>query len=141
MDAVPWELSGMPSCRSSREEARFRHATTDCADASFQFCNTGWVGKLSYNGQPFTIEDRTLAHVRVVVMNKLRRGEGFMLQVPSEHAAGKHSLWIGPAMPLSFQFYGGRSPGLDHGLVEEMMSEANGADGLDISRFLRELAR
>lgn len=97
------------------------------------------MGRLFYRDQQqsFDIEDRLLAHLRVVAMNKLRRREPFMLELPSQMGVGTHSLWIAPAIPLVFHFYGGRAPGLDSDLVEEMMRAASSPDGLvltDISR-------
>lgn len=83
-------------------------------------------------GLSVDIEDRLLAHLRVVMMNKLRRGESFMLQVPAG-GAGYNSIWISPSMAIALQFYGGRQPALDRELLDDMMRAANGPDGLALS--------
>lgn len=90
------------------------------------------MGKLLYNSGefPFDIDDRALAHLRIVFMNKLRRGEPFMFQVPDPNRIGTRSLWINPAVPVSFQFSGSRSPAIDFRWIDEMMLEANSPNGL-----------
>jgi hypothetical protein len=92
------------------------------------------VGRFIYgdSNQSFDFDDRVLAHLRIVLMNKLRRRESFMLQFPSPHGVGWHSLWIGHAVPVTFQFYGGRTPALDMELVEQMFRDASGPDGLSL---------
>ena len=43
---------------------------------------------------------------------KLRRGESFSFSWKYEaaHGAGRSSLWVHPAIPLQFEFFGGREP-------------------------------
>jgi hypothetical protein len=78
------------------------------------------------------VDDRILAHLRVVLMTKLRRRESFMLQFPSPHGVGWHSLWIAQAVPVMFHFYGGRAPSLDVELLEQMIRDASSPDGLSL---------
>lgn len=80
----------------------------------------------------YDIDDRILAHLRVVMMNKLRRGEGFMLQLPTA-GGGRSSIWVRPKMAPLIQLYGGRAPQLDRDLIKEMMSKASDYDGLTLS--------
>ncbi len=88
------------------------------------------MGRLIYSEHSsFDIEDRLLAHLRLVIMNKFRRGESFMLQIPHPNH-GQLSLWLHPASPLLMQFYGGRQPSIDRALIEEMMAHASSPDGL-----------
>jgi hypothetical protein len=93
------------------------------------------VGQLLYDAgsQSFDIEDRALAHLRVVFMNKLRRGEPFLFHVPDPHGMGTRSLWIHPAVSLVFSFYGSRSPALNREWLDQMMTEANGVNGLALA--------
>jgi hypothetical protein len=90
------------------------------------------VGKLLYNSGefPFDVDDRALAHLRIVFMNKLRRGEPFMFQVPDPHRIGSRSLWIHPAVPVSFHFSGSRMPAIDLQWIDELMLDASSANGL-----------
>ena len=93
------------------------------------------VGKLIYDstGQGADIEDRTLAHLRVVIMNKLRRGEAFMFHYElADGSLGHRSIWMHPTIPLTFHFYGGRPPQINRAWVEALMESAGSANGLSI---------
>lgn len=92
------------------------------------------MGKLVYNtlGHTLDIEDRTLSHLRVVFMNKLRRGEPFMFHFPMGDGSGARSLWISPSIPLVFHFYGGKVPQINRRWIEELMNEASAPQGLSI---------
>ncbi|MCD2169913.1 ATP-dependent DNA ligase [Microbacterium sp. JC 701] len=92
------------------------------------------MGRLIYRDRAaFDIDDRILAHLRIVVMNKLRRNEGFMLQLPVNEGVRQASLWIHASNALVMQFYGGREPVIDRALVDQMMHDASGADGLTLT--------
>lgn len=88
------------------------------------------MGRLTYQERyVLDIEDRLLSHLRVVIMNKLRRQEPFMLMAPHPEQ-GTLSLWMHPATPIVMQFYGSRAPQLDSQLIEQMMQDASGPNGL-----------
>lgn len=88
------------------------------------------MGRLIYQERHvLDIEDRLLSHLRVVIMNKLRRQEPFMLMAPHSEQ-GMLSLWLHPATPITMQFYGSRAPQLDSHLIEQMMHDASGPNGL-----------
>ena len=67
------------------------------------------------------IEDRTLAHLRIVVMNKLRRSESFMFDVDVADGSGRRSFWMSPSVPIQFHFFGSRQPRINREWVEELM--------------------
>jgi hypothetical protein len=94
------------------------------------------LGKLLYgpNGTDFEIEDRTLAHLQIVIVAKLRRAESFSLTwvPPREHGEGRSVLWISPSQYLSFKYHGGRLPSINRRWVEELMTSANSVAGLHI---------
>ena len=53
------------------------------------------MGRLIYRDRAsFDIDDRILAHLRIVIMNKLRRNEGFMLQLPVNEGVRQSSIWV-----------------------------------------------
>ena len=93
------------------------------------------MGKLVYNtlGHSFDIEDRTLSHLRMVFMNKLRRGEPFMFHFPLGDGSGTRRLWISPSIPLVFHFYGSRAPQLNRRWIDDLMNEASSPGGLSIT--------
>jgi len=80
----------------------------------------------------FDIDDRLLAHLRIVVMNKLRRNEPFMFHLDRADGLGPKSVWIHPAVPMVFHFYGSRQPAINRAWVEELMAEASGPNGLTL---------
>lgn len=63
-------------------------------------------------------------------MNKLRRAESFMFH--HTDATGTTSLWVHPAVPLVFHFYGGRAVGVNRVWIEDLMREANSSNGLQV---------
>ncbi|MEU1971600.1 ATP-dependent DNA ligase [Microbacterium sp. NPDC019599] len=92
------------------------------------------MGRFIYGnaGDAVEIEDRTLAHLRIVVMNKLRRSEGFMFDVEIGDGSGRRSFWISPSASVQFHFFGSRQPRINRLWVEELMQSASGPNGLTI---------
>lgn len=90
------------------------------------------MGRLLYNAgeSAFEMDDRVLAHLRIVFMNKLRRDEPFMFHLPDANV-GTRSLWINAAVPITFAFSGGRQPAIDGRWIDALMHEASGPNGLD----------
>lgn len=78
------------------------------------------------------IEERTLAHLRIVIMNKLRRSESFMFDVEAGDGSGHRSFWMSPSVPLQFHFFGSRPPRINRDWIEELMLVASGPNGLRI---------
>jgi hypothetical protein len=93
-----------------------------------------FVGRLIYgsNNQSLDLDDRVLAHLRVVFMNKLRRRESFMFTTPPIDGLGSRTLWIAPPVPIVFHFYGSRPPALNRAWVDALMHEAASPNGLRI---------
>lgn len=90
------------------------------------------MGRLIYGsgGESFDIDDRLLAHLRVVFMNKLRRSEPFMFH--RADSVGTRSLWIHPSMPFVFHFYGSRQPAINRAWIEQMIIETSSVHGLTV---------
>jgi hypothetical protein len=86
---------------------------------------------LLYNAgdSSFDVDDRVLAHLRIVFMNKLRRNEPFMFQIPDANV-GTRSVWINAAVPLAFSFSGSRAPATDARWIDHLMQEASSPNGL-----------
>lgn len=78
------------------------------------------------------IDDRTLAHLRLVVMNKLRRSEAFMFDHEMKDGTGRRSFWIHPAVPLQFHFIDRRPQAINRLWIEELMQSASSASGLTV---------
>lgn len=94
------------------------------------------VGKFIYGvtATSVEIEDRALAHLRTVMMYKLRRGEPFMFDVEMHvsEGSGRRSFWIHPGVPLQFQFFGSRMPSINRAWIDELLVSANSANGLSL---------
>ncbi|WP_228452384.1 ATP-dependent DNA ligase [Rathayibacter toxicus] len=94
------------------------------------------MGALLY-GTPASaheIDDRALAHLQIVMINKFRRNEAFafQLEASSSHGAGRQTLWLHPSIPLQFSFHGSRVPAINTAWVHALMEEANSGRGLRI---------
>ncbi len=92
------------------------------------------MGKLLY-GSPadeYDFDDRLLAHLRVVIVTKLRRGEGFTFtwDLSVAEGSGRVSLWMEPSIPLRFRFTGSREPQLNRAWVDSLAQVAASTVGL-----------
>lgn len=92
------------------------------------------MGRFIYDssGNAVDIEDRVLAHVRIAIMNKLRRSESFMFDVEVGDGSGRRSFWMSPSVPIQFHFFGSRQPRINREWVEELMRLASGPHGMSI---------
>lgn len=92
------------------------------------------MGSLTYDRVIVEIDDRILAHLQVVIVQKLRRGESFLLswQDAATAGSGRSSIWLNPAIPLYFKYVGGRASMLNRLWLEDLSLSANSAQGLVI---------
>ncbi|KSU52910.1 hypothetical protein [Microbacterium enclense] len=91
------------------------------------------MGKFIYNEQiRVDFEDRLLAHLQVVVGNKLRRGEPFYFSWKDDQSVGggRTAVWMHPGASFVFKFSGGRSPAVSRAWLEALMHTANSTNGL-----------
>lgn len=87
------------------------------------------MGTLIYNGGiPLAIDDRTLSHLQVVIINKLRRRETFTFTW--DDGVSQTVCWIGQSVPLEFVYSGNRQPTLNRGWLELLALSANSNAGL-----------
>lgn len=91
------------------------------------------MGKFTYaNGPRVDFEDRALAHLQVVIANKLRRGESFLFTWKDDASIGdgRSAVWLNPTLPLAFKYYGSRAPAINRAWVEVLARTANSTSGL-----------
>lgn len=92
------------------------------------------MGTLYYGafGTPIGIADRTLAHVKIAITTKLRRGESFTLswRHSEDAAGGRSTVWLHPSIPLRFVFDDPEPPEISRDWIEELMRLANSAGGI-----------
>ena len=92
------------------------------------------VGTLYYGGSatPIQMEDRALAHLKVVIASKLRRHEAFTVSWPhpEDQGPGRTTLWLHPSIPLRFEFDQTELPPLRREWLEELADSAHSAGGI-----------
>ena len=94
------------------------------------------VGTIYYGGSatPIHIEDRALAHLKVVIATKLRRNESFTVswQHPDDQPRGRSTLWLHPSIPLRFVFDDPEPAELSRAWIEELANSANSSGGISL---------
>ena len=92
------------------------------------------MGVLYYGhpDSPIEIEDRALAHLKVVMTTKLRRGESFTVSWvhPEEDPGGRSTIWIHPAIALRFVFDSAEPAQLSTTWLEELARSAHSTGGI-----------
>ncbi|GAA3597987.1 hypothetical protein GCM10022198_22840 [Klugiella xanthotipulae] len=105
------------------------------------------MGYLTYGSSTeYEIDDRALAHLKVVIASKLRRQECFFLSWNNdpEAGSGRIALWLAPNIPLQFRFLGSRAPELNRLWIEVLADSSNTPRGLhllpesDIEAYIRD---
>ncbi len=81
---------------------------------------------------PIHIEDRTLAHLKVVIATKLRRDESFTVswRHPDDQPRGRSTIWLHPSIPLRFVFDDPDPTELSREWIEELANSANSSGGI-----------
>lgn len=77
-------------------------------------------------------EDRLLAHLQVVIGNKLRRGEPFYFHWKEDASVGggRTSVWMHAGASFVFKFHGSRHPSVNREWLDALMFTANSPTGL-----------
>lgn len=89
------------------------------------------MGRLHYgHAQPATFDDRTLAHLRSVIVSKFRLVESFGFTWVEN--GRQHSTWLHPGMLIVFEFEEAATPPLNIRWVEALRATANSSTGLRI---------
>lgn len=92
------------------------------------------MGTIYYGGgaMPIHIEDRALAHLKVVIATKLRRDESFTVswRHPDDQPRGRSTIWLHPSIPLRFVFDDPEPAELSREWIEELANSANSTGGI-----------
>jgi hypothetical protein len=91
------------------------------------------MGKLIYEGTiKVDFDDRTLAHLQLVIGTKLRRGEPFHFTWRDDASIGdgRTTIWVHPRCALVYKFYGSRKPQLNPAWIDALAYTANSSTGL-----------
>jgi hypothetical protein len=93
------------------------------------------VGTLKYDGVTVEFDDRLLAHLELVAVQKMRRQESFLMawRDPDELGGGRTSIWVHPAVRMTFHFTTNDDPRIERAWLETLMMSANSPTGLFVS--------
>jgi hypothetical protein len=94
------------------------------------------VGTIYYGGSatPIHVDDRALAHLKVVIATKLRRSESFTVswRHPEDQPRGRSTIWLHPSIPLRFVFDDPEPTELSREWIEELANSANSSGGITL---------
>lgn len=91
------------------------------------------LGTLIYGkSSEYEFADRTLEHLRVVIITRLRRGESFFLSWGQDGAGANAptSLWISPQVPIGFRFSTEQQQPLSRAWIQELLRASHSPRGL-----------
>ena len=93
------------------------------------------MGRFNYDGSvKVDFDDRVLAHLQVVITQKLRRGEPFPFTWRNDASLGdgRTTVWLHPHASLVYKYSGSRQPALNRAWLEALTHAANSTAGLHI---------
>lgn len=94
------------------------------------------MGTLTYDSTlAADFDDRTLAHIQIVIGAKLMRNEPFYFTWKDDASIGdgRSIIWIHPAIPLTFKFAGSRMPMVNRDWIDVLMLSANTPGGMHLT--------
>jgi hypothetical protein len=93
------------------------------------------MGTLTYGSTVIEFEDRLLAHLQIVIVNKLRRRESFAMswRDATEVGDGRSAIWLDPSIPIYFKFDGSRVPAINREWLERLAESAASSTGLIVA--------
>lgn len=93
------------------------------------------MGTLLYAGTAVEFDDRLLTHLQIVIVQKFRRGESFLMSWLNDASSSdsRGSIWLTPAVPVLFTFDGSRVPAVDQSWIDRLGASADGPRGLVVT--------
>jgi hypothetical protein len=93
------------------------------------------MGTLKYDGVAVEFDDRLLAHLELVMVQKMRRQESFLMSWndAEEMGGGRTSIWIHHAVKVTFHFTEAGNRSIDRPWLEKLMASANSPTGLFVT--------
>ena len=85
---------------------------------------------LNYGGAEYEFSDRMLAHLQVVITNKLRRRESFALSWMRDDDGGREAIWIDNGLPIRFHYDDGAIAPLNREWLEVLLDGTHRPNGL-----------
>jgi hypothetical protein len=99
------------------------------------------MGSISYDGTVVEFEDRLVAHLQIVIVQKFRARESFLMSWldPLRIGDGRSAVWLTPGSPMHFEFVGSRSPAIDREWLDLLTRSAESGSGLVVMNERGEL--
>ena len=93
------------------------------------------MGSLTYDGTIIQFDDRVLTHLQIIIVQKLTRGESFLMSWKdgSTVGDGRGAIWLAPTIPLYFKFLGSRVPNINQEWLMELGKSAESSTGLIVT--------
>jgi hypothetical protein len=93
------------------------------------------MGTLKYDGTSVDFDDLVLAHLEIVIIQKLRRQENFLMtwREPDTIGAGRTGIWIHQAAMMTFHFATSAKPDIDSVWLKKLMESANSTMGMFVT--------
>jgi hypothetical protein len=90
------------------------------------------MGSITYDGTVVEFDDRLLAHLQIVIVQKFRVGDRFLMSWlnPLSEGDGRSALWLTPDAPMHFTFAGSRAPTIGREWLERLTNAAASGSGL-----------
>jgi hypothetical protein len=101
------------------------------------------VGSLTYGRWTVEFDDRLLAHLQLVIVQRLRNQERFAMSWIDgvETGSGRSSIWVHPEGDLCFHFAGSRAPEINEEWVRTLTESARSSRGLIVTTEDGRIAR
>jgi hypothetical protein len=101
------------------------------------------MGRIQYDGDKLHFEDRLLAHLQIVIIQKLRANESFLMSWVNALSIGdgRTGIWLEPSIPLRFDFSGSRAAAINRDWLNALQHSADSSSGLVVMAENGELAR
>jgi hypothetical protein len=101
------------------------------------------MGLMLYPARTIEFDDRMLTHLHIVIVQKLRSGEGFAMSWLNALSIGdgRTSIWLDRTIPLVFEFAGSRSPSINREWLTTLRASADSSSGLIVTGEDGQLAR
>ncbi|MFC4222489.1 DUF7882 family protein [Lysinibacter cavernae] len=102
------------------------------------------MGRLTYGTNEFEFDDCLLAHLKVVVIQKLRRKETFLLSWSNHDDSGacldgRHAIWLTDGIQLYFHVEQSEKFSLNRRLLDYMVGQSHSPDGLILDEKVHRL--
>ncbi|TPW77506.1 DUF7882 family protein [Schumannella soli] len=92
------------------------------------------MGSLNFEDVEIPVDDRALAHLQVVILSRLRRGEAFAFswRGADDEAAGRATVWLHPHAKIVFSYIDGDAQGINRHWVDALTEASFSSGGLHL---------